>query len=519
MKYNPISRRMFLQGSLSSLAIPLLPSLLTAQEARAAALVLPKYIHVNSPWCIPREHTYPLYLKPDPIYPQPPGTNPNSVAWITKDADTKYQSLAAIIAFQGQISYVLDSKWNPFASRMNLVTNAAAYMADNKFNASVSSCASSDQFGGLGSPNGNGPAKGYAYSVDWLIEQALYRSSRSVPIPTLRLNPGQDTENETFAGFCWGTVSGTDRRIPMIRTLAKLKAALSGATAPANSNPVQSANRVSLIDSVLGDFNALMNNRRISAADKQRLSNAADLWRGIESGLATGTGAMCQAPNLNVNETNWRLIHQMSMDAVAYALSCGLTRNVAYGLIQAGDSKYDMEGVSDSRAPGAGDPAITDTFFSKDLRWRSDLMTYFLSRLDSVKDENGASLLDSSLLTWAHSTSKGTHGMLGHSLISVGGANGKLETGWHIDAGSAPVNRFHLTNMMAMGLTLADIEKNGRAGFGEFATNTIQASGGNATGEHDYKDNDPEKRSYDYSKRAHFFADAEKRKAFPYLKK
>ncbi len=518
MKYNPISRRMFLQGSLGTFAIPLLPSLLTPHEAKAAATALPKYIHVNSPWCIPREHTYPLYLNPDPIYPQPAGTNPNSVPWIVKDADTKYQSLASIIAFQGQISFVLDSKWNPFASRMNLVTNAAAYMADNKFNASISACASSDQFGTTGSPNGNGPAKGYAYSVDWLLEQALYRSTKSAPIPTLRVNPGNDTEFETFSGFCWGTFNGVDKRIPMIRTIAKLASALSAAGEPSTKNPTQNANRLSLIDSVLGDFKTLMNHRRVSAVDRQRLSDAADLWRNVESGLKNGTAAMCKAPQLNASETNWRLIHQMAMDAVAYALACGLTRNVAYGLIQAGDAKYDMTGMSDSRVPGASSPAITDPFFSQDLRWRSNMMTYFLSRLDSVSDESGQSLLNSSLLIWAHSTSKGTHGMLGHTLISVGGANGKLETGWHIDAGAAPVNRFHLTNMLAMGLKLSDIEKNGRAGYGEFSSNTILAAGGNATGEHDYKENDPTKRAYDYSKRTYFFSDAEKRKPFTYLK-
>ncbi len=520
VKYDRLNRRMFLKGSLGSFAIPFLPSLLTASEARAAATVLPKYIHVNSPWCLPRAHTYPLYLNPNPSYPQALGTNPNSVPWTIRDVDTKTQSLPAIVAFQGRLSYVLDEKWNPFASRMNLVTNAAAYMADNKFNASVSACASSDQFGGVGSPNGNGPAKGYSYSVDYLLEQAMYRSTRSAPIQTLRVNPGLDTTNETFSGFCWSTENGVEKRIPMIRTVAKLASALQGAsTSQTGNGSTQTSNRLSLIDAVLGDYNSLMNHRRVSADDRQRLSNAVDLWRDFELKLKGQQSAMCTAPTLNAGETNWRLIHQMSMDAVAYALACGLTRNVAYGLIQAGDAKYDMEGMSDSRVPGAGSPAITDPFYSKYLRWRSDLMTYFLSKLDSLSDESGSSLLTSSLLTWSHSTSNGTHGMLGHTLISVGTANGQLETGLHVDAGSAPVNRFHLTNMVAMGLSLSDIEKNGRAGFGEFSPNTILAAGGNAMGEHDYKEDDPTKRAYDYSKRSHFLVDSEKRKPFFYLKK
>jgi hypothetical protein len=367
------------------LAIPFLPSLLPRQ-ASAAALAPSKYVHINSSQCLPRAQTYPLYSSPGPSYPQPAGTNPDSVPWIQKDADTKYQSLQSIVDFQGKLSWSLDEKWNPFVRRMNLVTNAHAYVSDNKFNSSVSSTASSGA-GKSGYPNANGPSPGYAYSVDWLIEQALFKAVAAPQIPTLRVHLFDPAGENCFLGFCWGTVAGVDTRIPM------------------------------------------------------------------------------------------------AMDTVAASLACGVTRNVSYGLVQGGDNAQEILGVADSRVNGESSPSIGGPYYQT-IRWRSDLVTSFLSKLDSLKDEVGQSLLNSCLTVWAHTTSNGNHGMLGHSLIAAGG-NGKLDLGWHVDAGAAPVNRFHLTNMLAMGLSLADIEKSGRAGFGEYASTTVLAAGGIENSEKD----------------------------------
>src|SRR5689334_930653 len=147
---------MLLTGAGAALAIPFLPSL-APREAKAAPLSTSKYLHICSSQCLPRAQTYPLYDHPGPSYPQPAGTSPEAVPWQIIDADTKLQSLEAIVDFQGKLSWSLDEKWNPFVERMNLVTNAHAYVSDNKFNASVPTTASSGP-GKVGYPNANGPA-------------------------------------------------------------------------------------------------------------------------------------------------------------------------------------------------------------------------------------------------------------------------------------------------------------------------------------------------------------------------
>jgi hypothetical protein len=515
MEAHLTSRRMFLRGAGGLLAIPFLSSLVKSAHAATAS---PKYVHINSNLTLRRALTYPLYDHPYPSYPQPPGTTPNSVPWITKDLDTTYQSLKDIVAYQGKLSFTLDEKWNPFTDRMLLVTNAHAYVGYNNHNCGISSACSNGGSGPLASdPAIHGPLLQHGYSADWLIEQAWARSSPT-QLSALRVNLG-DAADLGYETFCFGLLNGTPARIPMMQSLGELGARVVGTQ---DVTAADRANRSSRIDSVLDDYKSLMNHRRISSLDKQRLSAAAEMWHTIGTGLqAAGTGGSCTFPSIDPTVVNWGDRHRTALDVVAMALACGVTRTVAYGLIQGGDAMNDqltMHGWEhDSRVGAEVDPSVTDPYFGM-IRWRSDLVTYFLSKLDSLKDEAGGSLLGSSLVVWAHQYADSGHALLGHPLIAVGGAAGKLETGWHVDAGAAPINRFHLTNMMAMGLPLADIEKSGKAGFGEVAQ-PYNTGDNNAviTGEQDAKSDDPSKRHYDTSKMGYFSSDSEMRKPFPYL--
>jgi hypothetical protein len=218
------------------------------------------------------------------------------------------------------------------------------------------------------------------------------------------------------------------------------------------------------------------------------------MWRDIEKRLQSPPAAQCKLPTSDATKDNNGALYRAAMDLTVAGLACGLTRIVAFGLIQGADSGLDG-GTYHAWEHDPGTKDLTRSYFAT-VRWRCDLMAYYLSQLDAARDESGRSLLDSSLLVWAHEFSNFGHEQFGYTLLAAGGANGRVDTGWHIDAGGAPVNRFHLTNMMAMGLTLPDIERNGYAGFGEMA---LRYAGG-------------------ATKRDHFATDAEMRKPFPYLK-
>jgi hypothetical protein len=517
MKSHLPSRRMFLQGSGPGLvAIPFLSSLL-GRSAHAAPLARARYIHINSNLCLPRSLSYPLYASPWPTYPRPAGITPDSVPWIQKDADTKYQSLKDIVALQGKLSFGLDEQWNPFVSRMNVVTNAHAYMADDRHNCGVSSACSNGP-GPLGTDDIYGPLQKYAYSADWLIEQAWSKSSPSLG-PALRLNLYE--QDGGYQTFCFGGAPGAAKKIPMMQSLGELGLKVSGNQ---NANPTSPAtvNRVSRIESVLDDYKGLIGHRRISALDKQRLSDAADLWHAVDKRLQSATQDCSTIPSPDKSAADWGARHRSALDTVAAALACGVTHNVAYGLIQGGDNMNDQLTLHgwehDPRMANEGSPSLADPYYKQLLPWRSKLITSFLAKLDSLTDETGQSLLDSSLVVWAHQYSDHGHAMLGHTLVTAGGANGKLDTGWHVDAGGAPVNKFHLTNMLALGLRLEDIEISGGPGFGEVATPIRTGDNSNAVIAVEQDAPHGTMRTYDTTKKDHFSADTERRKPFPYLK-
>ena len=144
-----------------------------------------KYVHINSSQCL-RAQTYPLYAGPGPSYPQPPGTTPNSVPWIQKDADTKYQSLQSIVDYQGKLAGRSIRSGIRSCVRMNLVTNAHAYVSNNKFNSSGAQLPRAGSAPRV-TPTPMGPPAATRNSVDWLIEQALFKLVALPQIPTLRV--------------------------------------------------------------------------------------------------------------------------------------------------------------------------------------------------------------------------------------------------------------------------------------------------------------------------------------------
>jgi hypothetical protein len=481
MKYNAMNRRMFLQGSAGMLAIPFLPSLLPRAEAQT--LPPSKYIHICSQYSLPRELSYPLYH------------TPTAVSWTQKDVDTKYQSLDQIVKLKGQISDTMDSSWNPYAKKMNIITNSHAYISSVLHTSSIYSTCS----------NGNGdhvgPLPGYFYSVDDLIERSIYKSG-SVAIPTLRINLNMDNAGYTDT-VCYTTnSSGVESKLTMLTSLQQIKQKI---TSNVSGTTTQTGvNRRALVDSVLQDYKRMQNHRRISSEDKSRLGNAMELWNQFLSRTPAQTVGSCNTPSsLDTSDRSFTTIHRAGIDAIVIALACGLTRNVMFTLLQGGASSPNGETLHGwSHDPRDDFGKVPDIEFQNSVRWRGQLVTYLLSQLEQ------AGLYDSTLVAWAHEYSSWGHEMFGHMLVQAGGANGRLELGNHIDAGGAPINRFHITNMQAMGLTTAEIERNGKPGFGEYAN----TSTGNLS---DSSFGQPGNwRSYNSNRRDFFFQTAEKRRPY-----
>ncbi|MEM9192903.1 MAG: DUF1552 domain-containing protein, partial [Myxococcota bacterium] len=266
------------------------------------------------------------------------------------------------------------------------------------------------------------------------------------------------------------------------------------------------------LDDVLEDYHRLSAHPRLGATDRARLEQTADLWADVQRSLGETPMVSCGDFG-TVGDGNSRQLHERGMDLAVAALACGLTRIVNYTIKPVADNdhpdKHALHGTAhDSRT------RVNDQGFEEFARWRGHRVVDLLDRLSGQLDEHGEPLLDSCLLQWTHEYGNYGHPRLGYTSIIAGGAGGAMDLGQHIDAGGAPINRLHITSMIAMGLDIADIERDGYVGFGEYNpqddddSEILHYRG-------DWRNNP---RRYNYENASRFLSDAEKRKPFPYLR-
>jgi hypothetical protein len=83
-----------------------------------------------------------------------------------------------------------------------------------------------------------------------------------------------------------------------------------------------------------------------------------------------------------------------------------------------------------------------------------EMFAALLKELDAIPEGEGT-LLDHSLVyAFTDQAFAKIHSLVGLPVFVAGGANGKMKTGYHIDAGGSPVSRVGLTVQKAMGLSL-----------------------------------------------------------------
>src|SRR5690606_13543065 len=138
---------------------------------------------------------------------------------------------------------------------------------------------------------------------------------------------------------------------PEMKDVAELEAKFKTVGA-ANQDPA-TVNRMSLIDSVMEDYNRVINDRRISSVDKNRLSNAVELWNEARNRRSQTGGNACNlifpnAPSASQSpRAPWQAYDEYLMDMLSVALACGLTKVVTYVMAHAGSDLYSNFGEYD----------------------------------------------------------------------------------------------------------------------------------------------------------------------------
>jgi hypothetical protein len=454
-----MTRRFFLRGlGATTLAIPFLPSLAPRQAAadpvkppRRFAMTLTFFGRDMFSW-----------------YPKIPEQS------LTQVPGAYYAKLSAI---QGPISYTLGSAFDPIRNKLSVIRGLDDTNQNWAHNNTLPSCGSS---------------LGNAYSIDAVLEKSSKFYATKPSVGALRLNPatnegaGMWSDQSTFSydtdasGKTTWVQSEWDPKSVYNKYFNQA----------AVQEQTKTNNRVrSVTNAAYENFRTVVNGRRIGASDKKRLEDYMSLISQIDAKLAA-SAAFCAGRQDPGSLSTAELLNSAMFDMAVAALACGMTNIVMHVISfytsdpngSQGKPDYWYHQVShDSRGLQAPDNPSNSLKAAFD-KWQMGRVAELLTKLDSVAEFDGSTLLDNTLFIHSNEDGNGSHFHVDVPVLVAGG-QGKLKTGYFIDFRPRPIapaygssymtlgrpyNALLVTAFKALGLSEADYQLTGTPGFGKY---------------------------------------------------
>ncbi len=210
--------------------------------------------------------------------------------------------------------------------------------------------------------------------------------------------------------------------------------------------------RKSVLDSALADIGDLQ--KRVGAADREKLQNYFDSIREVESRLTSAAGGLsCARPVLEPGQEQWwknddNIPKAMNaqFDMLAMAFACDLTR---VATLSFGNANCDVTlpaiGVKTGFHTLGHEPdsnfAAWDDVGKIDI-WNAEQLAAFLDRLKAIPEGDGT-VFDSTVVVWLNEMTRGDHhtGNIPH--VMAGSAQGYFKTGRYLrlPRGGEPTHR------------------------------------------------------------------------------
>lgn len=288
--------------------------------------------------------------------------------------------------------------------------------------------------------------------------------------------------------YMWSNPSDRTGEISEVRREDNASALFQEVFVPEESSDPSEPPRSPIVDRVFENYQTLrQSNRRLSAADRQRLDDHMDRLAELQRRLNAApvqreTCGDLENPG-NPSGTVARM--QALADVIVAAFLCGTSRIAVLGLEQApfaSDGSDWHQGVAhqwEQAGPQAKLQEATQGIFEK-------VFLYLASRLD-VEEAPGQTVLDNSYLTWTQESGESTHNSRSIPVITFGSGAGFYKTGIYADYRnktkdgivsywSDPLgysgllyNQFLATTLTSMGLPRDEwqnIENNASSGYG-----------------------------------------------------
>lgn len=499
MKYNPLSRRMFLQGAGSVLAIPVLESLLPSVAQGQAAPPPVRYIQFINPYSV----------TPQAIYGD---TNSGIIAALkanpgllqTVSPNIRRAALSGLPA--GDLAFTLGPEISALRNKISILRGLDVLKSANDrgfaHGFALPTCAA-----GPVNDDQTGPPTTGQPSLDCIMADSLkvYAANHANNRRLVNLGPpGRDLYNVyEKASFSWKKTASGLERVQLIQSTSPVFDLFRAQTGDPNSS--LNGKLGLAMDQVHADYAKVKSNPRLSKKDQNRLQDYMDLLTDIKNGFANSGGGACTLPAMGPDSTT-ELQFENQTRVLAAAMMCGLTRVASIAL------HFNIATVPDAHGqhhtlqhdPNNSQWANTLAFYNN-VKLFSKRVAYLINYFDGITDKDGQSLLHHSAIYWAQEFGTvwwwGQHSREDFPVVVAGGAGGKLRQGNYIDyrklSGASeldghngvstlrgiPLNNLLVTFMNCMGLTHADYETVSGAGYGYYPAspeNLVATAGSNS---------------------------------------
>ncbi len=451
MKYHAPSRRMFLSGAGAALVLPFLPSLLP-RGVKAETVTRPvRYIQVQNPYGPTAKLFYGQRT--------------------TKQRVSPNVNVEDLTAIDGPISTIFGNEWNPFKSRMSLLSGIDVLSRNPNHHYCMTTCASSYDEGLDGdniAPSSGQPSLDYIMSASAKVYGGNVPQARRL----VALNPVTTDDYSSNRSFSWRPgSSGLSMVSPIKQTDAFYGVFSSGFGEATVVDPREQA----LISGVWDDFKRVRDGNRISSADKKRL----DAYMGLINDITAGA-AQCEVPD-RPQESSVEIRIDNQFRLLAAAMVCDLTRvgSIVLGMSAGGNPRHDEHhGLMGAEDRGE------ENGLHKDFVLIGQRIARLATILDGI-DEGAGTLLDYTVIYYSMQygcmSGSDQHTTKNMALMLAGGGGGMLSQGRYIDYAKElgggvtadnrmgiPINNLLVTLMNTMGLSSEDYEPEGRRGYGDY---------------------------------------------------
>jgi hypothetical protein len=218
----------------------------------------------------------------------------------------------------------------------------------------------------------------------------------------------------------------------------------------------------SILDFVMEDARRL--DTKISGADRQKLDEYLTAIREIElrvqkaEQMSVAAAKAIEGVEKPTGKPDDRGEHARLLgDMMILAFQADVTRVCTFMLANEGsNSSYRQIGVSEghhSLSHHQGDP-VKHKKIAKINRYHADQAAYILTRMKNLKEPDGSSLLDNSMVVYGAGISDGNrHNNENLPIIMAGKAGGSIRTGRHVRyARETPLNNLFISMMAQMGV-------------------------------------------------------------------